>query len=252
MAGKQAQREALNVKMGEPNFWDNPEKAQEIIAGLKPLNGLLKPYEELHSQAENIRAIAEMSEEDASFDEELASELDAIEKALGEFEMRAMLSGTQDASNAYLRIQAGTGGTEACDWAEMLMRMYGRWAKRHGFEAEIIDKLDNVEAGIRSATLRIIGDYAYGQLQSEAGVHRLVRISPFDSNARRQTSFAAVDVTPEIDGTINIEIRSDELRRDTFCSGGPGGQHQNKTESGVHIRICQPALRPKVVVSESA
>ncbi len=233
MAGKQAQREALNVKMGEPTFWDNPEKAQEIIAGLKPLNGLLKPYEELQSQADNIQALAEMSVEDDSFDTELASELDGIEKSLGAFEMRSMLSGAQDASNAYLRIQAGTGGTEACDWAEMLMRMYGRWAERHGLEAEIVDKLDNVEAGIRSATLRIVGDYAYGQLQSEAGVHRLVRISPFDSNARRQTSFAAVDVTPEIDGTINIEIRSDELRRDTFRSGGPGGQHQNKTESGV-------------------
>src|ERR1700722_2349711 len=161
--------------MGEPNFWDNPEKAQEIIAGLKPLNGLLKPYEELHSQAENIQALAEMSEEDASFDAELGSDQDANEKSLGAFEMRAMLSGPQDASNAYLRIQAGTGGTEACDWADMLMRLYGRWAERHGFEAEIVDKLDNEEAGIRSATLRIVGDYAYGQLQSEAGVHRLVR-----------------------------------------------------------------------------
>jgi peptide chain release factor 2 len=233
VAGKQAQREALNAKMGQPNFWDNPEKAQQIIGGLKPLNGLLKPYEELHSQGENIQALAEMSEEDASFDAELGGELDAIEKSLGAFEMRAMLSGPQDASNAYLRIQAGTGGTEACDWAEMLMRMYGRWAERHGFEAEIVDKLDNEEAGIRSATLRVVGDYAYGQLQSESGVHRLVRISPFDSNARRQTSFAGVDVTPEIDGTIQIDIRPDDLRRETFRSGGPGGQHQNKTESGV-------------------
>jgi peptide chain release factor 2 len=233
VAGKVSQREELNAKMGQPNFWDNPERAQEVIGRLKPLNGLLKPYEELQSQAENVKALAEVSEEDVSFDAELESELNAIEKTLGEFEMRAMLSGSLDTSNAYLRIQAGTGGTEACDWAEMLMRMYGRWAERHGFEAEIVDKLDNEEAGIRSATLRIVGDYAYGQLQSEAGVHRLVRISPFDSNARRQTSFAAVDVTPEIDGTINIEIRSDELRRDTFRSGGPGGQHQNKTESGV-------------------
>ena len=144
-----------------------------------------------------------------------------------------MLSGPQDASNAYLKIQAGTGGTEACDWAQMLMRMYARWAERHGYQVEMVDELRNEEAGIRSATLHVIGDYAYGHLQSEAGVHRLVRISPFDSNARRQTSFAAVDVTPEIDGTIEIEIKPDDLKRDTFRSGGPGGQHQNKTESGV-------------------
>ena len=219
--------------MGQPGFWDNPEKAQEIIAQLKPLNGLLKPYEDLAEEGGNLQALAELSEEDASLDAELETELAKLEKQLDEFEMRSMLSGSQDASNAYLRIQAGTGGTEACDWAEMLMRMYGRWAERHGFEAEIVDKLDNEEAGIRSATLHIVGDYAYGLLQSEAGVHRLVRISPFDANARRQTSFAAVDVTPEIEGTIEIEIRPDDLRRDTFRSGGPGGQHQNKTESGV-------------------
>src|SRR5205814_7727871 len=161
------------------------------------------------------------------------AELWRVEKKLHDFELQAMMSGSQDASNAYLRIQAGTGGTEACDWAQMLLRMYGRWAERHGLQAEIIDELRNDEAGIRSATLRIIGEYAYGYLQSEAGVHRLVRISPFDANARRQTSFAAVDVMPEIEGTIEIEIHSDELRRDTFRSGGPGGQHQNKTESGV-------------------
>jgi peptide chain release factor 2 len=147
--------------------------------------------------------------------------------------MQSMLSGSQDASNAYLRIQAGTGGTEACDWAQMLLRMYGRWAERHGYNAEIIDELRNDEAGIRSATMHIKGDFAYGRLQSEAGVHRLVRISPFDSNARRQTSFAAVDVMPEIEGAIEIEIKADDLKRDTFRSGGPGGQHQNKTESGV-------------------
>jgi peptide chain release factor 2 len=233
VAGKQARREELTARMGQPGFWDNPDRAQDVIGQLKPLNGLLKPYEELAGQGENLQALAELSEEDASLDAELEAELNGMQKRLAEFEMRAMLSGPQDASNAYLRIQAGTGGTEACDWAEMLMRMYARWAERHGLETEIVDKLDNEEAGIRSATLHIVGDYAYGLLQGEAGVHRLVRISPFDANARRQTSFAAVDVTPEIDGTINIEIRPDELRRDTFRSGGPGGQHQNKTESGV-------------------
>jgi peptide chain release factor 2 len=219
--------------MGQANFWDNPEKAQETIQKLKPLNGLLKPYEDLEAAGADLQALAELAGEDAALEGELAEELDRIEKRLEDFELQAMLSGSQDASNALLRIQAGTGGTEACDWAQMLMRMYARWAERHGFQAEIIDELRNEEAGIRSATLRVVGDYAFGHLQSETGVHRLVRISPFDANARRQTSFAAVDVMPEIEGTIEIEIKPDDLKRDTFRSGGPGGQHQNKTESGV-------------------
>src|SRR4051794_38440505 len=226
-------RAQITQQMGEPKFWDNPEKAQQTIQQLKPLNALLKPFEELNASAGDLRALAELSEEDASLESELDSELKSFDHRLGEFELRAMLDGPQDASNAYLRIQAGTGGTEACDWAQMLLRMYVRWAERHGYSAEIIDELRNEEAGIRSATLHVVGDYAYGHLQSEAGVHRLVRISPFDANARRQTSFAAVDVIPEIEGTIEIDIRPDELRRDTFRAGGPGGQHQNKTESAV-------------------
>src|SRR5262249_1927857 len=213
--------------------WDNPDKAQEVIGQLKPINGLLKPFEELEAASGDLRTLAELADEDAGLEAELAEKLGPFEKRLADFEMRSMLDGPQDASNAYLRIQAGTGGTEACDWAQSLPRMYARWAERHGRPAELVDELRNEEAGIRSATLRVVGDYAYGNLQSEAGVHRLVRISPFDANARRQTSFAAVDVMPEIEGTIEIEIRPDELRRDTFRSGGPGGQHQNKTESGV-------------------
>jgi peptide chain release factor 2 len=219
--------------MGQPNFWENQEKAQQIIQSLKPLNALLKPFAELEAEAGDLGALAELCEEDASLESELAAELGRLERRVTDFELQAIMSGPQDASNAYLRIQAGTGGTEACDWAQMLLRMYARWAEDHGYQTEIIDELRNDEAGIRSATLRVVGDYAYGHLQSEAGVHRLVRISPFDANARRQTSFAAVDVMPEIEGTIEIEIRPDELKRDTFRSGGPGGQHQNKTESGV-------------------
>src|SRR5262245_58409439 len=219
--------------MLEANFWDNPERAQGVIAQIKPLNGVIKPFEELESAAGDVQAMAELAEEDPAAEGDLEQELAAFEKRLADFEMRSMLSGPQDASNAYLRIQAGAGGTEACDWAQMLLRMFSRWAERHGYQVEIVDELRNAEAGIRSATLHVIGDYAYGNLQSEAGVHRLVRISPFDSNARRQTSFAAVDVIPEIDGTINIEIRPEDLERQTFRSGGPGGQHQNKTESGV-------------------
>jgi peptide chain release factor 2 len=219
--------------MGQPSFWDNQEKAQQTIQQLKPLNGLLKPFEDLQTAGGDLQALAELSEEDDSLEGELDGELRKVEKRLDSFELQAMLSGPQDASNAYLRIQAGTGGTEACDWAQMLMRLYARWAERHGYQTEIVDELKNEEAGIRSATLRLVGDYAYGNLQSEAGVHRLVRISPFDANARRQTSFAAVDVMPEIEGTIEIDIRPDDLERQTFRSGGPGGQHQNKTESGV-------------------
>jgi peptide chain release factor 2 len=221
--------------MGQPGFWDNPDKAQEVIGRLKPLNGLLKPYEELETDAGNLQTLTELAEEDAGLEEELARELGPFEQRLADFELRSMLDGPQDASNAYLRIQAGAGGTEACDWAEMLLRMYARWSEDHRFAVEIVDELRNEEAGIRTATLRVIGEYAYGHLQSETGVHRLVRISPFDANARRQTSFAAVDVMPELEGTIEIEIREEDLERQTFRSGGPGGQHQNKTESGVRF-----------------
>ncbi len=219
--------------MAEDKFWDNQERAQQIIGVLKNLNAILNPFEGLEGTVQDLQAMAELTEEDASLEGDMDKELVKAEREVGEFEMRAMLSGPEDASNAFLKIQAGTGGTEACDWAQMLVRMYTRWAERHGFAVDLVDELRNDEAGIRNATLFIKGDYAYGNLQSETGVHRLVRISPFDSNARRQTSFAAVDVTPDIEGTINIDVKRDDLRRETFRSGGPGGQHQNKTESGV-------------------
>ena len=177
--------------------------------------------------------MAELAEEDESFEAELEGELPKAEARFEDFEFRAMTGGPQDASNAFLRIQAGAGGTDACDWAQMLLRMYARWAERHGFTVELQDELKNEEAGIQSATIRVSGDYAYGYLQGESGVHRLVRMSPFGSGDTRQTSFAAVDVTPELDDSIQIEIRDCDLERQTFRSGGPGGQHQNKTESGV-------------------
>jgi len=220
-------------QMEQPGFWDNSEKAKLVIAQRKPLDALLNPFDALIANAEDVGALAELCAEDVSLEPELRNELASIEKKLDEFDLRAMFTGPQDMSNAFVKISAGTGGTEACDWAEMLLRMYTRWAERNGFELEMIDELRNEEAGILSATVLVKGDYAYGYLQSEIGVHRLVRISPFDSNARRQTSFAAVDVAADIEGTINIEIKPDDLRRDTFRSGGPGGQHQNKTESGV-------------------
>jgi len=223
----------LNARMGAPGFWDNQEKAQEIIAQTKPINSFLKPYKELASAAEDLRVLCELCEEDDSLEAELEPTLVRMEQQIADFELRSMLDGAQDSSNAYLKIQAGAGGTEACDWAEMLRRLYIRWAERHGYTVELMDEDPNEEAGIRSVALRIIGEYAFGYLQGETGVHRLVRISPFDANKRRQTSFAAVDVLPELDDTITIEIKPEDLKRDTFRSGGPGGQHQNKTESGV-------------------
>src|SRR5438874_3720954 len=219
--------------MSQPAFWDNPDKAKETIQKLKPLNALLKPWEELETTLGDVAALTELAAEDEGMEDELVETLPKVEKRLDEFEFQAMLSGPQDASNAFLRIQAGAGGTDACDWAQMLLRMYARWAERHGFQVSLQDELKNEEAGIQSATIRIAGDYAYGHLQGESGVHRLVRISPFGSGDTRQTSFAAVDVTPELDDSIQIELRDCDLRRDTFRSGGPGGQHQNKTESGV-------------------
>lgn len=228
------------------DFWDNQEKARQVIASLKPLSGLLKPYEELEAAIQDLGALGELCQEDEGLESELSAELAKSEKAAEEFQLRAILNGPQDSSNAYLRVQAGGGGTEACDWAQILLRMYSRWAEKQGFAVELVDELRNEEAGIRSATLRILGEYAYGNLQSEAGVHRLVRISPFDSNARRHTSFAAVDVMPEIDGSIEIDIRPDDLERQTFRSGGPGGQHQNKTESGVRY-----IHKPSGVAAES-
>jgi peptide chain release factor 2 len=244
--GKVQQQAQLNAEMARPNFWDNPERARQVIQALKPLNALLHPYHDLETAARDLRALAELVEEDARLEPDLAAELSKVEAQLADFELKALLSGPQDASSAFLRIQAGTGGTEACDWAQMLLRMYIRWAERHHYQVELVDELRNEEAGIRSATLHIVGDYAYGYLQGETGVHRLVRISPFDANARRHTSFAAVDVTPDIEGTIEIEIRPEDLERETFRSGGPGGQHQNKTESGVRFRH-----KPTGIVAES-
>jgi peptide chain release factor 2 len=221
--------------MGASNFWDNPEKARQHIQSLKPLNALLKPYEELIALTGDLEALGELCAEDASLESELDGELRKGERKLNEFELQAMLSGELDGSNAFVRVQAGAGGTEACDWAQMLIRMFIRWAERHGYQTELVDEVRNPEAGVQSATLRVIGDYAYGNLQSEAGVHRLVRISPFDANKRRQTSFAGVDVTPEIDDDIEIEINPGDVITQTFTSGGPGGQHQNKTQSGVRL-----------------
>jgi len=199
------------------------------------LNAILKPYEELSHASEEISTMAELAEEDASFEAEIEPALVSAEKDLVAFELMAMMSGKQDAATAVVTIKPGAGGTEACDWAEMLYRMYLRWAQRHGFKIEDVDEEPNLEAGLQSVTFKVVGEYAYGYMQSEIGVHRLVRISPFGDGGTRQTSFAAVDVLPELDDDIVIEVNEKELIMQTFCSGGPGGQHQNKTQSGVRL-----------------
>lgn len=234
--------------MESADFWNDQEKAKGVIAELKILNGVLKPYEALISQAEDLEVLIEMAEEegDNSLDEDLREAMQKAGADFGDFELRSMLSGSNDHCSAYLTVHAGAGGTEACDWSEMLLRMYMMWAEAKGYKLEVTDREDGGSAGIQTATVHIQGDYVYGYLKGEVGVHRLVRISPFDSNARRQTSFASVDVLPEIDDSITVEIRDVDLKRDVFRSGGPGGQHQNKTESGVRYTHL-----PTGVVAES-
>ncbi|MGO9466944.1 MAG: peptide chain release factor 2 [Isosphaeraceae bacterium] len=232
---KQARRDVLEQEMVSPTFWNDQEKAKEVIQELKTLNTVLRPFEDLVRQADNLGASIELAEEAVTneFDEEILAASQQAETDFSSFEFRSMLSGPNDHCNAFLTIHAGAGGTEACDWAEMLLRMYLMWAESKGFAAEISDREDGGAAGIQEATVHIKGDYAYGYLRGETGVHRLVRISPFDSAARRHTSFASIDVLPEVDDTIDIVLRDEDLKRDVFRSGGPGGQHQNKTESGV-------------------
>ena len=221
--------------MEAPTFWNDQEQAKAVIQELKGLNGVLKPFEALVRQADDLETLIEMAEEagDDSLDEEIRQAARQAEADFEQFELRSMLGGPNDHCNAYVTVHAGAGGTEACDWAEMLLRMYLMWAESKGFKATIQDREDGGAAGIQTATVHIQGDYAYGYLKGEAGVHRLVRISPFDAAARRQTSFASVDVLPEVDESIDIVLRDVDLKRDVFRSGGPGGQHQNKTESGV-------------------
>jgi peptide chain release factor 2 len=228
-------RDSLEQEMNSPTFWNDQEKAKAIIAELKGLNSLLKPFEDLVRQAENLQATIDLAEEAETdeFDDEVRAACKQAQEDFTAFEFRSMLSGPNDHCSAFVRVHAGAGGTEACDWAEMLMRMYLMWAESKGFKAEITDREEGGAAGIQEATLHIKGDYVYGYLRGETGVHRLVRISPYDAAARRHTSFASVDVLPEIDETIDIVLKDEDLKRDVFRSGGPGGQHQNKTESGV-------------------
>jgi peptide chain release factor 2 len=228
---------ALEARMGEPDFWNNQEKAQDVLTEVKQLRGWVDPYENL---SERLKSATEMDGLlDESPDDEMSRELDRdIEKISADieaFELKSLLRGRDDFRDAQLEISAGAGGTEAQDWAQMLMRMYTRWGERRGFSVEILDESQGEEAGIKGAVLEIHGEYAYGFLRPETGVHRLVRISPFDSAARRHTSFASVFVYPVVNEEINIEIREEDLRIDVYRASGAGGQHVNKTSSAVRI-----------------
>jgi len=221
--------------MAGPDFWDDKEKARETVAALKEVKATLEPFESLSSAIEEISVLAEIAREDPTAEPELEAALTRASETLDRFELQQMLNGPDDRRNAYVTLHAGAGGTESCDWTEMLLRMYLRWAERSGYSTEIVAATPGEEAGLRRATVHVVGPYAFGYLRGETGVHRLVRISPFDANKRRHTSFASVDVTPEMDEEGEIEINEKDLHIDTYRAGGAGGQHVNKTDSAVRI-----------------
>ena len=221
--------------MAAPDFWNNQEKARDVVGQLKALKAVLKPLEEVVKAADNLAALVEMAREDDDFAAEVPDETQRLEQSVEELETKALLSGPLDANPALLTINARDGGTDANDWAEMLLRMYLNWAKDHDYETELLDRQDNEEAGINSAVVAVRGPMAYGYLKGESGIHRLVRISPFNAEGKRQTSFAAVDVAPEVSDQADIEIRDDDLEEQVFRSSGPGGQHVNKTSSAVRL-----------------
>ena len=223
--------------MEAPGYWDQVEQSQ---AGMRELNTLKEEkqkFEDLQGQYEDIETLLEMGyeEDDPSLIPEIQSELDEFVEKFETMRIKTLLSGEYDRSNAILKLNAGAGGTESCDWAGMLYRMYTRWAERKGFTVEVLDYLEGDEAGIKSVTFQVNGENAYGYLKSEKGVHRLVRISPFNAQGKRQTSFVSCDVMPDIEDEIDIEINPDDLRVDTYRSSGAGGQHINKTSSAIRI-----------------
>ena len=227
----------LEYKMGEPSFWDDAAAAQKLNQELAALKGGVDTYKGLMAKYEDAETLYEMGieEGDASMEDDIRAELDLIAEGLETLQLEVLLSGDYDANDAILTLHAGAGGTEAQDWTQMLLRMYGRWAERHGFTVETADLQPGDEAGVKSATLFIKGHNAYGFLKSEKGVHRLVRISPFDSQARRHTSFSACDVMPEIDDAVEVPINMDDVRVDYYRASGAGGPHINKTSSAVRM-----------------
>ncbi len=237
VAGLQAQLEELEVEMARPDLWDDRDAAEAVGRQKNAVERELALHDRVETGLDDAEVLLELAEEAEDDDTvaEVALRCDDVEKVLGDAELQQLLGGEYDASNALLSINSGAGGTDACDWAEMLLRMYLRWAERHEYKTEILDIQAGEEAGLRGVTIRVEGEYAYGYLNSEQGIHRLVRISPFDSNARRHTAFASVTAVPEIDDSIEIEIDESELRVDTYRASGAGGQHVNKTDSAVRL-----------------
>jgi len=227
----------LAAETEQPGFWDDVEAAQKQMQRISQARQVVEPWEELRARLDDLQVLAELGieEGDDSVEDEIARGLAQTRSQLADLELQAVLGGKHDSANAILTITAGAGGTESCDWAEMLVRMYRQWAERQGFRFEVVSFVEGDAAGFRNVTSRVVGNCAYGYLKAEAGVHRLVRISPFDSSKRRHTSFASVDVIPQIEDDEEVSIDEDDLRIDTFRSSGAGGQHVNKTDSAVRI-----------------
>ena len=234
-AGKLTAIASIEEEMTAPGFWGNQEAAQETVGRLKSVKSIVTPLKELIASGDDLSALIEMAEEDDSIASEVRREVETLEQRLDELELKALLNGPHDNQGAILTIHARDGGTDANDWAEMMLRMYVNWADANDYSVDLLDRSDNDQAGINHATIAIRGPMAYGYLKGETGTHRLVRISPFNSEGKRQTSFAAVDVSPEIPDSEEIEIEDKDVREDTFRASGAGGQHVNKTDSAIRL-----------------
>ncbi|WP_419189482.1 peptide chain release factor 2 [Stieleria marina] len=234
-ATKRAEIVTIEAKMAEAGFWDDNDAAQIVIGQLKGLKSIVGPLDELSSAVEDLGALFEMADEDESIAVEVSEEVTRLESILDNLELKALLNGPNDNAGAILQINARDGGTDANDWADMMLRMYSAWAVGQDYKIELLDRQDNEEAGINHASIAIRGPMAYGYLKGEEGIHRLVRISPFNSEGKRQTSFAAVSVSPEIDDSIDIQIEKKDVREDTYRASGAGGQHVNKTDSAIRL-----------------
>lgn len=226
---------ALELEMGKSDFWDQPQQAAEVLRDTKVLQNQLQEYKEIYDLIEDGQTALELADEDASMETHFKTDLRLLRQRVRDFELAMILNDKFDMNNAFLTIHPGAGGTESQDWAQMLLRMYLRWAERRGFDTEIIEVQPGDEAGIKDATLLIKGNYVYGYLKHEKGVHRLVRISPFDSSKRRHTSFVSINIMPELDDSVEIDINTDDLRVDVYRASGAGGQYVNRTESAVRL-----------------